>query len=331
MKTATALPRQVYVESTNRCNSRCLTCVRTYKLKDREPERDLTLREFEFIVGQFPTLERVVLHGLGEPLLNLRLPDMIRHVKAQHPTAQVLFNSNALLLDELWRGALIAAGLDEYRVSCDAATADTYARIRGVDGFARVTANVGAFARAAADAGRPRLSLWFTALKENFRELPAWVDLAADLGVREAYVQRLVLTGRGLAQTDQSLFERLRADEDAALAAAATRAAAHGLVFRASGLASPDRSLRRRADLDRPWSACIRPWISTYITVNGNVLRCCIAPFSTSSYDDLVLGNVFEEPFAALWDGPRYAALRAALPTAEPIPPCEGCGTQWSL
>ena len=65
------LPRTLYLETTNRCNSKCQTCVRTFLT--REPPKDLTLAELQAIVDQFPVLERVVLHGFmqaargGEP------------------------------------------------------------------------------------------------------------------------------------------------------------------------------------------------------------------------------------------------------------------------
>ncbi|UCC63691.1 MAG: radical SAM protein, partial [Anaerolineae bacterium] len=128
---AQELPRELYVEVTNRCNSHCQACVRTFRRP--EPLRDLTLGEFRAVVDQFLALERVVLHGIGEPLLNAELPAMIRAVKARFPSVAVLFNSNAVLLDEGWRQSLIEAGLDEYRISLDGATAATYARIRGLD------------------------------------------------------------------------------------------------------------------------------------------------------------------------------------------------------
>ena len=73
------LPRELYVEVTNRCNSLCQACVRTFR--KLEPLRDLRLDEFQALVDQFPVLERVVLHGIGEPLLNAELPAMIRTVK----------------------------------------------------------------------------------------------------------------------------------------------------------------------------------------------------------------------------------------------------------
>lgn len=333
---AKRLPRKLYVEVTNRCNSRCQTCIRTFELL--EPLRDLTLPEFQAIVDQFPVLSRVVLHGIGEPLLNAELAAMIRYVKDQHPSAKVLFNSNAVLFDEDWQRALIDAGLDEFRISLDAATAATYARIRGIDAFDAVIENLRCFANSHGTE-RPRLSFWLTAMRENLNELPALVSLAAEIGVPEVYVQRLVLIRRGLALAEQSLYRRLQVQEEAALAEAAKRARAHRLDLRASGLASPQESLRGRNDgerpfdpaQDKPWSACFRLWETTYITANGNVLPCCISPFSTTDYSGLVLGNVFQTPFAQIWNGAKYIERRAALHITQPLHPCEQCGVNWGL
>src|SRR5256885_6018796 len=61
------LPRSLYLETTNRCDSKCQTCIRTFQ--SLEPPADLTLRQVTAIAEQFPVLERVVLHGIGEPLL----------------------------------------------------------------------------------------------------------------------------------------------------------------------------------------------------------------------------------------------------------------------
>jgi MoaA/NifB/PqqE/SkfB family radical SAM enzyme len=334
---AEKLPRDLYVEVTNRCNSFCQTCIRTFE--QLEPLRDLRLSELEAIVDQFDALDRVVLHGIGEPLLNTELNDMIRTIKERQPSARVLFNSNAILLNENWQKALIEVGLDEYRVSLDAATPATYARIRGVDVFDTVIRNVRHFAGLLRGIERPRLSLWSMAMRENLAELPALIDLAAEIGVPEVYVQRLVLIDHGLAQAEQSLYGQLRAQEEAALAQATERAYALNVAFRASGLTSPEKSLRGQTDTQaptvssqgRPYSACYRLWTTTYITANGNVLPCCISPFSTTDYAGLILGNVFDSSFAEIWNGEKYAARRAALHTAHPLHPCEFCGVNWTL
>jgi MoaA/NifB/PqqE/SkfB family radical SAM enzyme len=334
---AKELPRELYVEVTNRCNSHCQTCIRTFERL--EPLRDLKLTEFQAIVDQFPTLDRMVLHGIGEPLLNTDLGAMIRYAKGRYPSASVLFNSNAILLNEDWQNVLMDAGLDEYRISLDAATAATYAKIRGLDAFDTVISNTHRFARALRNAQRPRLSFWIMALRENLGELPDLISLAAEIGVPEVYVQRLVLIRHGLGQAEHSVYGQLRAQEEAALAEAARRASVHNLAFRASGLASPQDSLSGRdsqggsldAAQDRRRSICHRQWTTTYVTANGNVLPCCISPFSTTDYANLILGNVFRSPFSQIWNGEKYAERRTALGTAHPLHPCELCGVHWSL
>jgi MoaA/NifB/PqqE/SkfB family radical SAM enzyme len=328
---AAELPRQVYIETTNRCNSRCQTCVRTFRRL--EPSCDLTIDRFAAIVGQFPSLDRVALHGIGEPLLVRALPDMIRHLKGRHPAATVLLNTNAILLDEARGRALAEAGLDQARISLDAASAPTYAKIRGIDAFDRVIDNVRHYAERLGPGGRPSLSLWFTTMRENLPELPALVDLAAQIGVREVYIQRLVVIDHGLAQAEQSLYRRLERQEEIYLAEAAHRAEIRGLSLQASGRVSPRASLagENGAGHDAPWSACYRMWTSTYITCNGNVLPCCISPFAASDYDQLVLGNAFDMPFAEIWNGKKYVERRAALHAGRPLDPCHQCGAYWSL
>jgi glycosyltransferase involved in cell wall biosynthesis len=39
-----------------------------------------------------------------------------------------------------------------------------------------------------------------------------------------------------------------------------------------------------------------------YITATGTALPCCIAPFATPEYEQIMLGNVFEPPLAEVWN-----------------------------
>src|SRR5262245_39034283 len=227
-----ALPRSLYLETTNRCDSRCQTCIRTFKTL--EPPADLTLERVRSIVEQFPALDRVVLHGIGEPLLNREIFDIVAYLKTR--VASVLFNSDAIGLTPPRARRLVESGLDEFRVSMDAATAGTYRLIRGVDRFDRVTANVKRLVGLGAGMGatRPRVSVWFTASRANVEELPAFIELAAHLGAGEAYVQRLVFNELGLATAANALHGKLKEREHALLAEAETIAASRGVALRAS-------------------------------------------------------------------------------------------------
>jgi MoaA/NifB/PqqE/SkfB family radical SAM enzyme len=322
------LPRSLYLETTSRCNSLCETCILTFG--GREPQKDLAWPEFRTIVDQFPTLDRVLLHGIGEPLLNRDLSRMVAHLKARGAT--VLFNSNVITLRPRLGRALIDAGLDELRVSLDATTPATYARVRGVDAFAKVVANLERFAGTKREVGtsHPRVSLWFTALRDNLDEIPGLVPLAQRVEATGIHLQRLVFNGLGLATAEQSLFGRLRERETAVLQATESAAAAAGIAFDASGAATPEVSLTP-THADRPWSACRRPWSLVYVTVHGNVLPCCIAPFITQHYEGIILGNLYRQSLEDVWWGSHYREFRSAIQTAAPPEPCRGCGVHWSL
>src|SRR5579871_1809137 len=87
-------PVCLYLETTNRCNLLCTTCPRTFE--DLEPPADMSWEMFTSIVDQFPRIARVVLHGVGEPMMVRELPRMIRYLKDRG--TYVLFNTNGTLL-----------------------------------------------------------------------------------------------------------------------------------------------------------------------------------------------------------------------------------------
>ena len=63
---ADELPRQLYIEVTNYCNSLCVSCPLTYDhFLPHEPKHHLTWENFRRIVDQTPVIERAVLHAIG--------------------------------------------------------------------------------------------------------------------------------------------------------------------------------------------------------------------------------------------------------------------------
>jgi MoaA/NifB/PqqE/SkfB family radical SAM enzyme len=324
-------PVCLYLETTNRCNLLCTTCPRTYA--DLEPPADMSWELFAGIVDQIPNIARVVLHGVGEPMLVKELPRMISYLKARG--AHVLFNTNGTVLTARKGRELSTTGLDELRVSLDAADARTFRLVRGKDYFNRIVRNVRAFTEMQRREGltRPRVSLWLTGLKETIAQLSDFVRIARDIGVGEVYLQRLVYFDEdtiGLARPDQALFERLTSQEQGHLDAAMKLARSLGIGFNASGATEPDQSLARNTDKS-PWSLCRRPWTVMYFTANGRALPCCIAPFSQHGYENYTLGDATQASLRAIWNGPAYQAFRAALNSNAPPRCCASCGLRWSL
>jgi MoaA/NifB/PqqE/SkfB family radical SAM enzyme len=325
-------PVCLYLETTNRCNLLCTTCPRTYE--ELEPRADMSWGLFCSIVDQIPNLARAVLHGVGEPMLVKNLPRMVRHLKDRG--TYVLFNTNGTVLNEKNGRALIAAELDELRVSFDAANAESYRAIRGKNYFHRILKNVRAFRELQEREGhaKPRVSAWLTGLRETIKELPDFVRIAAETGVKEVYLQRLVFFNEnaiGKARPDQALYEQLSREEAGYIDCAAALAASLGMTFSASGAASePGMSLKRH-DNGSPWSLCRRPWTVMYITANGRALPCCIAPFSQRGYENYTLGDATQQTLREIWSGPAYRDFRKTLLSDAPPTACANCGLRWSL
>jgi len=327
---AQAEPVCLYLETTNRCNLLCTTCPRTFE--DLEPPADMSWDLFTSIVSQFPRIARVVLHGVGEPMMVRELPQMIRYLKQRG--IYVLFNTNGTLLTRKRALELIASGLDELRVSLDAAEPRAFELVRGRNMFDRIVRNVRMFTelQREKEIDLPRVSLWLTGLKETISQLPAFVRLADELGVREVYLQRLVYfsDGQGLARSQSALFERVDAAEAEAIREAEQLAAGLGIAFNASGATEPGTSLRKK-EADRPWTLCRRPWTLMYFTAHGRALPCCIAPFSMRGYDSFTLGDATQQNLREIWNGERYQRFRQALLSDKPPDACENCGLRWSL
>jgi radical SAM protein with 4Fe4S-binding SPASM domain len=179
------------------------------------------------------------------------------------------------------------------------------------------------------------VSLWLTGLRETVDQLPDFVRLAHSVGVYEVYLQRLVffddpMSDKSLARAESALFEHTTEGEEALIAEAGRVAAELGVMFSASGAVDPGESIRKQRD-DSPWSLCRRPWSLMYITANGRVLPCCIAPFSMKGYGAFTLGDATQETLREIWNGAEYQRFREGLLTSAPPPACVNCGLRWSL
>src|SRR4051812_23691629 len=237
---APPLPGHLQVEVSGACNLRCRMCLVRYAPAVGRREGALAYEDFLALVDSVPDLRRLTLQGLGEPLLSPHLLDMIRHAAARD--VHVGFNTNGVLLSPAVARELVDAGTGHVHVSLDGATAATYQDVRHGTGlaprpgqFERVVANLRGLLAARGSQRRPRVVLVFVAMRRNLGKLEALVELAAELGVDEVWVQNLshVFSDTEPAGGYDAIrryaeAEALFADEDTAAAARAVfeRAAA---------------------------------------------------------------------------------------------------------
>jgi MoaA/NifB/PqqE/SkfB family radical SAM enzyme len=321
------LPEHLQVEVSGACNLRCRMCLVRYAPAVGRKEGAFAYEEFLALVDSLPDLRRLTLQGLGEPLLSPHLLDMIRHAAGRG--VHVGFNTNGVLLSRGVARALVAAGTGHVHVSLDGATAATYEDVRHGTGhaprpgqFDRVVANLRGLLAARGDAGRPRVVLVFVAMRRNVDELEPLVDLAADIGVDEVWVQNL---SHVFSDTDPAgrYDEIRRYAESEALFGDPGTAESAGLVFGRAAARARERGLKLRLpDLNEAAAgACSWPWDGAYVTHRGHVQPCCMVMGS----DRATLGRLGEQSFADIWRGPAYRRFRRGLLAGDPPDVCAGC------
>jgi MoaA/NifB/PqqE/SkfB family radical SAM enzyme len=317
---APPLPRFAQIEPMPSCNLACRMCTVPQRPGGTDVARGaLSLERFLAWLDQLPGLAELQLQGLGEPLLNPALIDMIRAAKARG--IRVGTNSNLTLLTVRRAHALVDAGLDELSISIDGATRATYERIRVGASFDKLVRNIDRIvaARAAHGAGTPALRLVMVLMRHNVAELPALVELAAAHGVDAVLVQRLAhplteptLPARYIPVRSFLATAELRGDAlvDAQhhFDAASARAAELGVRL----------SLPRLTPAAAP--GCRWPWEGLYLTADGAMLPCCmVGTPDRANFGDAAHG------IAAAWRGEAAQAFRAALDGPEPPSVCRGC------
>jgi MoaA/NifB/PqqE/SkfB family radical SAM enzyme len=323
---APPLPRHLQLEVTSACNLACAMCLVSHRPPVNKAAGAMPLELFRRLVDGTPGLRRLTLQGLGEPLLQPHLLEMVEHAKARG--VEVGFNTNAMLLTRERADRLVGLGLDWLHVSLDGATAETFEGIRAGARFEQVTGNLRGLqaARRAAGSERPSVRVVFVAMRRNLAELPELARLLARWGVDELHVQGL---SHHFDDTDPAggyagirafaaaeTLEHVDAETVAEVFAAARDAAASaGVRLR---LPTPEGPGAPRP-AGRP--GCSWPWDAAYVTSAGVVQPCCMV----MGADRVSMGDLSEADLAEIWAGEAYAEFRAALVSGPPPAVCAGC------
>jgi radical SAM protein with 4Fe4S-binding SPASM domain len=277
-------PISVTTELVNRCN---LTCSMCYTANHSEPKATISLEDIEKIVrwdGKTPLA--CASFGMGsEALLYKNIRQALKSAKDAGVMDIFLFTNGTLLTPDL-SAFLVSEGVSRVFVSLDAATPETYARIRGKDALPQIEANIHALLAEKARQGSelPIVRVSFCVQPENRHEQQAFLEKWRDLVDRVDF---------------QVLWDHDKVDEARAYAAA-----------------PPDAP----PALPRMEAFCHYPFSYLSIWANGDVSPCC------NFYGKaLVLGNVKTDSLPDIWKGEALAALRRGFLDGDPHPVCRTC------
>jgi MoaA/NifB/PqqE/SkfB family radical SAM enzyme len=225
-------------------------------------------------------------------------------------------NTNAVLLDDRRRDAVLEAGVRSFNVSVDGPRADVHERVRGVTGsFSRTVGNLRRLLEER-DALRLRVRMNFTVMRSNVEDLPGMVDLAQELGV-QLYLN--LATDHTFLFRDGQVGIETRVGGDRVAAALAQVEARlrrdRRFVPRYSELAYAQRHFEDQLQRALP---CAESQLKVMVHSTGELGGCW-------GHDARV--NVRDVPVADILDAEDYRAEHARFFRKE----CVGCGSNYAL
>jgi radical SAM protein with 4Fe4S-binding SPASM domain len=296
-------PRTLFLEITGRCPIVCLMCARRYRDWDYG---DLSEEVFEQLTAICRRVGIIVLGGFGEPLAATNFDRYFSRLAALR--APVALQTSGYRLTEERVQRLFEGRLRHLHISMDSPVEATYTSIRPRISFQEVQARIRQLVelKRAGDIDVPEIRVVFVAMRRNIEELPAMVDLTADMGADILTIQYVCVHSEDIR--DESLFYHQQL-ANRIFDEAEVRAEKAGVK-----LELPPRF--GQPAMDAP-AKCTDPWQVSYVRWDGEVRPCCYAKGS--------MGNLRDQSFWDIWNGPSYRELRRTVNSSQPPDYCLVC------
>ncbi|OGP70471.1 MAG: hypothetical protein A2Y80_03265 [Deltaproteobacteria bacterium RBG_13_58_19] len=328
-----ALPTNLAVCLTMRCNLKCSMCRQIRSGQDIPENRnwygkgEMPLEAWISLLDQVKAFHPWLYITGGEPTLSSHFKEFVEAARRRHLVVQVQTNGTRLAQMAEF---LVEMGVVAVTISLDGPP-EVHDSIRGVKGtFRRVEEGVHALVEARKKRGRPNPILSFNCVisKDNVGLLEDMVPLAAGLQAdvlqfthtmfnspekvarHNAYFSPARVEDLGLEVAFPSICEgeyyrsEITAEDIPVLQASLARArdlARNRLQLTFMPNLPPELFGPYYLDLDYPFQqGCDFFWKTLRVSPDGTISPCL----------NFKVGNLTEEPFAAIWNGPKIRKLR---------------------
>jgi MoaA/NifB/PqqE/SkfB family radical SAM enzyme len=339
-------PGVLTIETSAKCNLKCPMC-RLAKTEFFTPgPEEFPESYMPKVMGLAAEAETVVLHGWGEPLLAQSFYRLLELLDCT--PARVSFNTNGTILDKRLIAAIRKGSVFSINYSLDAASRETYRRIRNHD-FNKTLSNIREVIQLKKRMclSCPTVYLNMTLMRSNIGEAHLLLELARDIGADGVYFWHLCdhrwleedgrawVSGEGHRRFDyqRELLKHTPELSDTRLQQALEHAEEIGVkaytdhsrpMFFGNG-ASPIGGCGTSDPAAEPRS-CQWPWNELFVRADGSVWFCW---WQNTGYRGHPLGHLDEvEDLSEIWNGDairnaRYATVMNRLPGQCDTVPCK--------
>ena len=243
--------------------------------------------------GANTPVKQVILSGLGEPLLNKYLEDIIRIIKKSKVADNLAVITNGTLLNEHVGQRLVEAGLDEVRISVNGLTSEDYKNNtnRNVD-FEKLVQGIKRFRRETQGTIRMYIKIIDYMVRDDtektrFRSI--FTPLADEVKIEHLVKVSPYIDFDGISQ-NSSYSVMQKADSHIVNA-----------------------------------KICPRSFYEAVVRTSGDVTTCCYGTWSRDR--ELVMGNIRDSSFIEIWNSRTWNAFRLKhLREKEKPAVCQKCG-----
>jgi MoaA/NifB/PqqE/SkfB family radical SAM enzyme len=273
-------PKNVQIDVNNFCNLHCPICANSARRAGNKikPE-NMSLENFKIIVSKLNFPAHFTFGNKSEPMLNPRLFEMIKHLRAKNKGAYTQILTNFTLLENFSASEVVNSGVNQILVGLDGINPEMYAKYRVGGDFNTVIKNIKDVQeyKKKINSALPEMEIVFVVFKHNENYLEEAKKMAQGLGCKIQFRRTDIQQGFEHWAPESKTFE----DDKTA-------------PVWISPVASP----------------CAEPWLKMNIYSDGEVCTCC-------SEQQISAGNIFKQSFDEIWNGSLYKNTRAFLTGAQ--------------
>ncbi|MBI2838547.1 MAG: radical SAM protein [Acidobacteria bacterium] len=346
----------VTMDITNKCPLKCIQCRKTY-FETLEEQQDMDFEHFKRVAAEiFPHARSVTLSSAGEPLMTRNFLDAIALTRS-FGVEDVTFITSGMHLNKARAEKVVDMGVSRVEFSLDGASPEVYNRIRVGGNFDKVVENIRYLNeyKMKRKSARPMLRFNWVLMKSNIHEIPAFIDLAARLGVEEVQTQHMVAFVDSI-KNESLVFSKEQSNHYIQQARERARRLGirfyHPRLFTLNGNGTTDAAAEANPTVPMPvddganvvaktgeiytpedqisferkthttvtdgLQLCTDPWRKIYLDWSGMVYPCCM-------WKEEPLGSILTHSFKEIWHSDRYRALRDGLLTGHLGKSCAEC------
>lgn len=306
-------PRYLSLGLISRCNFSCKMCPvhssqSGFDFKGGVMEKKISDKILSELPAFSPLLQGISPHDYGEPFLSNDLFDILANIREKLPHVNINLSTNGSLLNDNLIGKILNSGISSISFSLDAATDQTYQKMRPGGNFQSVIGNIKKIIaqRKKMNLQTPVITTNFVITRVNLNEIIQYITLC----------KMLEVDGIGFVHP----FGLFNSDKDSLI-----------LPLGEKGNEYCDHFLTIKKEIEVTRSdlknKCIIPNIfpndlitdcsfngktRMFIDTNGDVFPCCViaAKGKEKKSDVKRMGNVYNQSLQEIWDSSEFTEFR---------------------